>query len=255
MNLVAAELIDLLNTFMWPFIRVSAAFLVAPIFSMGAINLRTRIMMGFIITMMIYPGLGVQPADPFTIEGLGFAFNEVIVGALIGLSLQVVLAAIIVSGQAISGGMGLSMANMVDPNLGNVPTVSQLLLILGLLLFLALGGHLILITIIADSFVAIPVGSGLLSEKALAGFLSWPSQMFIGGISLVLPVGFGGLMVNVCLGVVSRASPSLNIFAVGFPALIPIGLAMLTLTVVALLGRLEGLWYSAFKNLQEILLS
>ena len=151
--------------------------------------------------------------------------------------------------------MGLSMANMVDPNLGNVPTVSQLLLILGLLLFLALGGHLILITIIADSFVAIPVGSGLLSEKALAGFLSWTSQMFIGGISLVLPVVFGLLMVNVCLGVVSRASPSLNIFAVGFPALIPIGLAMLTLTVVALLGRLEGLWYSAFKNLQEILLS
>ena len=131
----------------------------------------------------------------------------------------------------------------------------QLLLILGLLLFLALGGHLILITIIADSFVAIPVGSGLLSEKALVGFLSWTSQMFIGGISLVLPVVFGLLMVNVCLGVVSRASPSLNIFAVGFPALIPIGLAMLTLTVVALLGRLEGLWYSAFKNLQEILLS
>ena len=255
MNLVAAELIALLNTFMWPFIRVSAAFLVAPIFSMGAINLRTRILMGFIITMMIYPGLEVQPADPFTIEGLGVAFNEVIVGALIGLSLQVVLAAIIVSGQAISGGMGLSMANMIDPNLGNVPTVSQLLLILGLLLFLALGGHLILITIIADSFVAIPVGNGLLSEKALAGFLSWTSQMFIGGISLVLPVVFGLLMVNVCLGVVSRASPSLNIFAVGFPALIPIGLAMLTLTVVALLGRLEGLWYSAFKNLQEILLT
>ena len=94
MNLVAAELIDLLNTFMWPFIRVSAAFLVAPIFSMGAINLRTRILMGFIITMMIYPGLEVQPADPFTIEGLGVAFNEVIVGALIGLSLQVVLAAV-----------------------------------------------------------------------------------------------------------------------------------------------------------------
>ena len=254
MNLVAAEILELLHTFMWPFIRVSAAFLIAPIFSMGSINIRTRILMGFIITMMIYPGLEIEPADPFTIGAIGMAFNEVIVGALIGLSLQVVLGAIIVSGQAISGGMGLSMANMVDPNLGNVPTVAQLLLILGLLLFLALGGHLILITIIADSFKAIPVGDGLLGSKALEGFIAWTSQMFIGGISLVLPVMFGLLMVNVCLGVVSRASPSLNIFAVGFPALIPIGLAMLTLTVVALLGRLEGLWYSAFKNLQEILL-
>ena len=100
-------------------------------------------------------------------------------GALIGLSLQVVLAAIIVSGQAISGGMGLSMANMVDPNLGNVPTVSQLLLILGLLLFLALGGHLILITIIADSFVLLLVRFA--QRKALAGFLSW-FPAIIGGI-------------------------------------------------------------------------
>ena len=254
MTLVAAELLELLHTFMWPFIRVSAAFLVAPIFSMGNINLRTRILMGFIITMMIYPGLEIEPADPFSLGAIGMAFNEVIVGALIGLSLQVVLAAIIVSGQAISGGMGLSMANMVDPNLGNVPTVAQLLLILGLMMFLALGGHLILITIIADSFEAIPVGAGLLGSGALEGFIGWTSQMFIGGISLVLPVIFGLLMVNVCLGVVSRASPSLNIFAVGFPALIPIGLVMLTLTIVALLGRVEGLWYSAFKNLQEILL-
>ena len=254
MTLVAAELLELLHTFMWPFIRVSAAFLVAPIFSMGNINLRTRILMGFIITMMIYPGLEIEPADPFSLGAIGMAFNEVIVGALIGLSLQVVLAAIIVSGQAISGGMGLSMANMVDPNLGNVPTVAQLLLILGLMMFLALGGHLILITIIADSFEAIPVGAGLLGSGALEGFIVWTSQMFIGGISLVLPVIFGLLMVNVCLGVVSRASPSLNIFAVGFPALIPIGLVMLTLTIVALLGRVEGLWYSAFKNLQEILL-
>mgnify|MGYP001314176752 FL=1 len=254
MSLVAAELLNLLHTFMWPFIRVSAAFLVAPVFSMGSINLKTRILMGFIITMMIYPGLDIEPVDPYSFKGLGFAFNEVIVGALIGLSLQVVLAAIIVAGQAISGGMGLSMANMVDPNLGNVPTVSQFLLILGLMLFLALGGHLILITILADSFDAIQVGGGLLSDKALAGFLSWTSQIFIGGISLVLPVLFGLLMVNVCLGVVSRASPSLNIFAVGFPALIPIGLVMLILTIVALLERVEGLWFSAFKNLQEILL-
>ena len=254
MNLVAAELLELLHTFMWPFIRVSAAFLIAPIFSMGSINIRTRTLMGFIVTMMIYPGLEIEPADPFTIGAIGIAFNEVIVGALMGLSLQVVIAAIIVAGQAISGGMGLSMANMVDPNLGNVPTVAQLLMILGLLLFLALGGHLILITIIADSFKTIPVGYGLLDSQALEGFIGWTSQMFIGGISLVLPVLFGLLMVNVCLGVVSRASPSLNIFAVGFPALIPIGLGMLTITIVGLLGRLEGLWYSAFKNLQAILL-
>ena len=254
MNLVAAELLELLHTFMWPFIRVSAAFLVAPIFSMGVINLRTRVAMGFLITMIIYPGLDIEPADPFKITAIGMAFNEVIIGALMGLSLQVVLAAIIVSGQAISGGMGLSMANMIDPNLGNVPTISQLLLIFGLMIFLALGGHLVLITLLSESFESIPVGDALISARVIQGFLGWTSQIFIGGISLVLPILFGLLMINVCLGVISRASPSLNIFAVGFPALIPIGLAMLTVTMVLLLGRVEGLWFSAFKHLRELLI-
>ena len=202
MNLVAAELIDLLNTFMWLFIRVSAAFLVAPIFSMGAINLRTRIMMGFIITMMIYPGSMFNQRILLLLR-VWFCFQRGDSGSLDWPLFQVVLAAIIVSGQAILR-MGLSMANMVDPNLGNVPTVSQLLLILGLLL-LALGGHLILITIIAEvssQFLLVAVclekSVGRIFILDFADVHRW---YFFGP-----PVVFGLLMVNVCLGVVSRAS-------------------------------------------------
>ena len=65
--------------------------------------------------------------------------------------------------------MGLGMANMMDPNLGNVPTLSQFLLIIGLLVFLSLGGHLVLISILVQSFTSIPVGSGLLNTNAIQG--------------------------------------------------------------------------------------
>jgi flagellar biosynthetic protein FliR len=171
-----------------------------------------------------------------------------------GVTLQIVTAAIVLSGHAVSSSMGLGMANMMDPNLGNVPTLSQFLLIIGLLVFLALGGHLVLISVLVQSFTSIPIGTGLLGTNAITGFLTWSSQVFIGAVIMVLPIMLGLLMINGCLGVISRASPSLNVFAVGFPALIPIGFGMVLLSMVLIIGKMEGLWYLAFQTLNENML-
>jgi flagellar biosynthetic protein FliR len=217
-------------------------------------NLRLRILIGFVLTWMIYPFIVIPQVDPFSIGALYGLFNEVTVGALMGVTLQIVTAAIVVSGHAVSSSMGLGMANMMDPNLGNVPTLSQFLLIIGLLVFLALGGHLVLISVLVQSFTSVPVGSGLLSTDAISGFLAWSSQVFIGAVIMVLPVMLGLLMINACLGVISRASPSLNVFAVGFPALIPIGFGMVLLSMVVIISKMEGLWFQAFQTLNENML-
>lgn len=254
MTLFVAEIVEMLQTFMWPFVRVSAVMMTAPIFSQRALNLRVRIVMGFVLTWMIYPFIEIPQVDPFTVGAIYGLFNEVTVGALMGVTLQIVSAAIIVSGHAVSSSMGLGMANMMDPNLGNVPTLSQFLLIIGLLVFLSLGGHLVLISILVQSFTSIPVGSGLLSTNAIPGFLTWSSQIFIGAVIMVLPVMLGLLMINGCLGVISRASPSLNVFAVGFPALIPIGFCMVLLSMVIIISKMEGLWFQAFQALNENML-
>jgi flagellar biosynthetic protein FliR len=254
MTLFVAEIVEMLQTFMWPFVRVSAVMITAPIFSQRALNLRVRIVTGFVLTWMIYPFIDIPQVDPFTVGAIYGLFNEVTVGALMGVTLQIVSAAIIVSGHAVSSSMGLGMANMMDPNLGNVPTLSQFLLIIGLLVFLSLGGHLVLISVLVQSFTSIPVGSGLLSANAISGFLAWSSQIFIGAVIMVLPVMLGLLMINGCLGVISRASPSLNVFAVGFPALIPIGFCMVLLSMVIIVGKMEGLWFQAFQALNENML-
>lgn len=254
MTLFVAEIVEMLQTFMWPFVRVTAVMITAPIFSQRALNLRVRIVTGFVLTWMVYPFIEIPQVDPFTVGAIYGLFNEVTVGALMGVTLQIVSAAIIVSGHAVSSSMGLGMANMVDPNLGNVPTLSQFLLIIGLLVFLALGGHLVLISILVQSFTSIPVGSGLLSMNAISGFLTWSSQIFIGAVIMVLPVMLGLLMINGCLGVISRASPSLNVFAVGFPALIPIGFCMVLLSMVIVISKMEGLWFQAFQTLNENML-
>ena len=254
MTLFVAEIVEMLQTFMWPFVRVSAVMITAPIFSQRALNLRVRIVTGFVLTWMIYPFIDIPQVDPFTVGAIYGLFNEVTVGALMGVTLQIVSAAIIVSGHAVSSSMGLGMANMMDPNLGNVPTLSQFLLIIGLLVFLSLGGHLVLISVLVQSFTSIPVGSGLLSTNAISGFLAWSSQIFIGAVIMVLPVMLGLLMINGCLGVISRASPSLNVFAVGFPALIPIGFCMVLLSMVIIISKMEGLWFQAFQALNENML-
>lgn len=254
MTFFVAELVEMLQTFMWPFVRVSAVMMTAPLFSQRAMSLRLRILIGFVLTWMIYPFIVIPQVDPFSIGALYGLFNEVTVGALMGVTLQIVTAAIVVSGHAVSSSMGLGMANMMDPNLGNVPTLSQFLLIIGLLVFLALGGHLVLISVLVQSFTSVPVGSGLLSTDAISGFLAWSSQVFIGAVIMVLPVMLGLLMINACLGVISRASPSLNVFAVGFPALIPIGFGMVLLSMVVIISKMEGLWFQAFQTLNENML-
>ena len=254
MTFFVAELVEMLQTFMWPFVRVSAVMMTAPLFSQRAMSLRLRILIGFVLTWMIYPFIVIPQVDPFSIGALYGLFNEVTVGALMGVTLQIVTAAIVVSGHAVSSSMGLGMANMMDPNLGNVPTLSQFLLIIGLLVFLALGGHLVLISVLVQSFTSVPVGSGLLSTDAISGFLAWSSQVFIGAVIMVLPVMLGLLMINACLGEISRASPSLNVFAVGFPALIPIGFGMVLLSMVVIISKMEGLWFQAFQTLNENML-
>ena len=251
MTLFVAEIVQMLQTFMWPFVRISAVMMTAPIFSQRAVNVRVRIVTGFVLTWMIYPFIDIPQVDPFTAGAIYRLFNEITVGALMGVTLQIVSAAIIVSGHAVSSSMGLGMANMMDPNLGNVPTLSQFLLIIGLLVFLSLGGHLVLISILVQSFTSIPVGSGLLNTNAIQGLLTWSSQIFIGAAIMVLPVMLGLLMINGCLGVISRASPSLNVFAVGFPALIPIGFCMVLLSMVIIINKMEGLWFEAFRTLNE----
>ena len=253
MKLVMIEMMSLLHQFLWPFVRVSAMLLTAPIFGTTAINIRTRVAIGAVLTLLIFQQIDVPVIDPFSFPALTKMFHEVVVGGLMGLTLQIVSAAVILSGQMVSNGMGLGMANMIDPNLGNVPTLSNFFLVIALLAFLSLGGHLVLISVLVDSYSAVPIGNGMLSLVSIEGFLGWTSQMFIGAVTLVLPVLVALLMINVSLGVISRASPSLNIFAVGFPALIPVGLVLVTLTLTFYYTRLETLWYDSFRFLQQSL--
>jgi flagellar biosynthetic protein FliR len=189
--------------------------------------------------------------DPISAIGLREVFAQVFVGVLMGTILQVVNAALVVGGQAISASMGLSMANMVDPNMGNVPVISQFLIICSTLIFLALGGHVFVLSLVMESFRLLPVGELINIEPLIGLFIEWSAMIFLGAVLLGLPIMVALLFINIGLGVITRAAPALNIFAVGFPAMILAGLVLLSMSMTSIGYRIQWLWQQAFDTLGQ----
>ena len=170
-----------------------------------------------------------------------------------GLLLQIVNAALIIGGQAISASMGLSMANMVDPNMGNVPVIAQFLIICSTLIFVGLGGHVIVISLLLESFQVLPIGQMVQVKSLMALTIEWSSMMFLGAVMIGLPLMSSLLFINIGLGVITRAAPALNIFAVGFPAMILAGIVLLSLSMTSIGFRIQWLWQQSFDTMGQAL--
>lgn len=253
MNLLTADIVERFYGFLWPMMRISAFLAVAPVFSLNAFNLRLRILLALVVTWLIFPLHTWPKLDPVSASGLVEIANQLTIGVLMGLVMQIVVASLVVAGQNIATSMGLSMASMVDPNMGNVPVLSQLLIIASTLIFVGFGGHTMTLALIADSFESLPVGVSILSQETQGRVLRWSSMMFLGSLLIALPVVVTLLFINIGLGVVTRAAPSLNIFAVGFPAMILAGFLILFMTMGSIGGRIEWLWMQGFNMLRALL--
>ncbi len=253
MNLELANLLDHFYRLMWPMLRIGALLLAAPVFSLRALNTRVRVAYGLALTMMVYPMQDWPLIDPLSAVGLLEMVNQITLGVLMGLMLQVVTAAVLVGGQSISNAVGLSMATLIDPNSGNVPVLGQFLIILSTLIFVGLGGHALLLGLLIDSFSALPIGKHLLSEQAWSGLVGWTSMVFLGGLLISLPIMVTLLFINIGLGVASRAAPALNIFSVGFPAMVIVGIAVMIASLPHIGARTQWLWTQAFLQVRQLL--
>ena len=243
--MITVAAIDIMEHFyalLWPMLRMSALMLFAPVFSLPALTTRLRVLLALALSVMVYPMFDWPRIDPLSARGLLEIANQITIGLMMGLILQVAIAAVVVAGQAISNAMGLSMAMMIDPNLGNVPTVAQFLIVLATLVFVGLGGHGLLLAMLVESFSSLPVGTFVIVEQSWRQVLAWSSMMFLGAVLIALPVMVTLLFINIGIGVITRAAPSLNIFAVGLPATIVMGFLVLIMSMANIGARLQWLW-------------
>ncbi len=212
-----------------PFLRLSGMMIVAPIFSAPGFNFRTRGLLAVLLAALVAPSLPPPPFESiFSGRGIFAGITEVGVGLIMGFVLQLSFGAAVFAAQAQSMTMGLGFAMAVDPQNGvQVPVLAQMFVILITLLFLVLDAHLILISAVAQSYNLVPIGALGISQEIFLRVVALGSVVFTWGILMALPVLTALLFINIALGVVTRAAPQLNIFAVGFPVTIISGLLIM----------------------------
>jgi flagellar biosynthetic protein FliR len=231
----------------FPFARIGACLMVAPMFGARFVPTRTRIVLAVAITALVVPLLPAPSVAPFSGQGFVIVAQQLLIGVALGFALQVVFDALGLAGQLLANSMGLSFAFNVDPLRGSsTAALGQLYIILATLVFLALGGHLAVIEVLVQGLTTMPIGAPLMGESLWAIVL-WGGTLFSGALSIALPGVTALLIVNLAFGVVSRAAPALNLFAVGFPIALIIGLVV----VMAGMGPLvEGITQLIGQGLQ-----
>lgn len=250
MEFTEAQLNQWLADFFWPLVRIAAMVMAAPIFNTRQIPVRFRLLLAVLITLLVQPVLPPSPVVAvFSVDAVLIAAQQIAIGASLGFLMQMVFNALIFGGQVMAYSMGLGFANMMDPTNGvNVPVIAQFWLILAMLAFLMMNGHLVLISAIVDTFTVMPVAVDGLTRAGLWELVSWASRMFAAGVLMALPVIISLLLVNVGMGVVSRAAPQLNIFAIGFPITILLGFVLIWMTLPQVMASFGGLVSEAFDH-------
>lgn len=256
MTFTSEQIAAFVGGYMWPFMRIGAMLMAAPFFGARSIVPgRVRLALAIALTWTVVPLLPPAPAvDPLGGQGILISAHQILLGVAMGLILQLAFSALVVGGQAVAMSMGLGFAQFIDPTNGlTVPVVAKFYTLIGTLLFLALNGHLVAIRILVESFDGMPVGPVGLSRESMLALALWGGRMFVGGVLIALPALVTIKLINIGFGVMMRASPQLNIFAVGFPTTMAAGFVIIMVSLPNLLPRFTDLLMDAFDLMQAML--
>jgi flagellar biosynthesis protein FliR len=232
-SLTSAELNAWIVAFFFPLARILALLTAAPPFNNTGLSTQVRLLLGLAIAMAITPALPKMPLiEPASGLGLLVLAQQMIIGFAMGFALRLVFGAVDLAGTLISNQMGLGFATAYDPNSASqTPVISEFLGLLALLVFMAINGHLMVISTLVQSFSAIPIGNGSAANGSWLNIASAGGIIFSSGIFLALPLVATLMITNIALGILSRVAPQLNLMAIGFPVTIALGFIALLISM------------------------
>jgi flagellar biosynthetic protein FliR len=225
-------LLPLLGALWWPFCRSMAMLATAPALGDAIVPVPVRVLLSVVLSFLLLPMTkGAAMPDPFSLAGVVVMIEQAVIGGLIGLALQLTMAVMNMLGFLVASQVGFAMAAINDPINGQQSDViSALLGLIAMLVFFAIDGHLVLVGVLAQSFIAWPVGAGIGSNagpmlmQAVALNVGW---VLSAAMLLSLPIVFSTLVVQFGLGFLNRVAPSLNLYSLGFSLVTLFGLTML----------------------------
>jgi flagellar biosynthetic protein FliR len=252
----AEELGAWLGTLLWPLCRVSGFIMVAPVLGSQLVPVRLRLIIAVVLTLLIMPGLPPMPQiEALSLQAGVLVGQQLLLGAALGFFLQMVFHALVLAGQMVAMQMGLGFASMMDPANGvNVTVLSNFYLMFVTALFVTLDGHLRMLEVLGLSFVSFPIGQeGDVLMSSMSNLFSTMGWVFSSAMIIALPALTALLITNCAFGIMTRAAPQLNIFALGFPVALLLGLFFIWLTLGAVADAASALFADSFLRLNDLL--
>ena len=222
-------MVEKLLGFVMVLTRISAFFLVLPVFGWKTIPVRIKVGLTVLLAIFfsVITPLAIKPNRVSVLKAVLLIANEATYGLALGLVATIVFSAVKLSGRIIERQMGLSMAEILDPLTGErSQPLGSLLEMIFLILFLSANGHHMLLLIISKSYEAFPAGSIPTVPVLTGGVVKAGSAMFIAGLKLAAPILAAFLLLMVVLAVLARIVPEMNILFISLPLRVGLGLLM-----------------------------
>lgn len=250
-----------LPVFLLIFCRITSFFVVAPVFSSKGVPMQFKVGISFFISMIIYLTYGTNQIVPQDMTYILLIISEILVGLLLGFVGYLLITAIQTAGAFIDIQIGFGIANVLDPMSGaSIPMLGNFKYMIAMLLFLSMNGHLHLIDAIVHSYNWIPLSNDLfvkLSNGSISEFLIRTfSQSFVLAFQMSAPLVVALFLTDVGLGFLARTAPQFNIFVIGVPLKIFLGIAMLMLLIPSfsyVFGNLFEILFDSMNNLLGII--
>ena len=228
-----AELLAWITPLLWPFLRALALFSSLPLLGTRTVPARVRVALAALVALAAQASLPPMPAVALdSAAAIMLVLQQVLIGISLGFAVRLVFAAIEMAGELVGLQMGLNFAGFFDPVTASQTTATSRFFgaIVGWL-FIVINGHLLIIAALVSSFNAFPVGDAPFAFLHQALPHQWGAQIFATSLWIALPMVAMLTFVNLVLGVISRVAPQINIFAIGFPVTLGVGLAGILLTL------------------------
>jgi len=247
MDILFDEISQTIAAYLWPFFRISSMLMVMAVFGANTTPSRVRLMLSVAITVAIAPILPpVENVELLALSAIFVIAQQILIGLTMGFVTLMVMQTFVLTGQIIGMQTSLGFASMVDPGSGQqTPVVGNLLLLLATLIFLAVDGHLLMFRMLVASFETIPVSTQGISIANYRALADWGGFMFGSALTMSISAIIALLLINLSFGVMTRASPQLNIFSIGFPVTMVSGLLILWLTLGPIMAHFDEVWSAA----------
>jgi len=249
-TLSSADMNTWIAALLWPLTRILGLIAAAPVFGHTAVPITVKVLLGVLVALIVAPVVPALPAaDPLSLAGLLILVQELLIGLAMGFSIRLVFAAVEMAGEVSSLTMGLGFAAFFDPaTQGRSSAISQFLALVGTLAFLSVNAHLVLLSALVESFTTLPISAQPIYAGGFKHLADWGGTIFSTSVQLSLPIVAALLITNVALGILTRAAPQLNLFGIGFPITLGVGLLVIAMSLPYLATPMQNLFLDGIER-------